>query len=58
MHSTVPMDRCPAGGRQQPAVSHDVRIGICALFGETLDGGPVALVEPVRSEAEQVALEG
>ena len=51
VHSTVLMDRCPACGRQQPAVSHDVRIGICALCGKSLHGGPVALVDPLGADA-------
>ena len=51
VHSAVLMDRCPACGRQQPAVSHDVRIGICALCGESLDGMPISLVEPLGVDA-------
>ena len=53
VHSTMLMDRCSACGRQQPAVSHDVRIGICALCGESLDGEPVALVEPLGVDASR-----
>ena len=51
VHSAVLLDRCPACGRMQPAVSHDVRIGVCALCGESLDGDPVALVEPLGADA-------
>ena len=51
VHSAVLMDRCPACGRRQPVVSHDVRIGICALCGESLDGAPVALSEPYAADA-------
>ena len=47
VHSALLMDRCPVCARQQPAVSRDVRIGICALCGESLDGDPIALVDPV-----------
>ena len=53
VHSAVLMDRCPACVRQQPAVSHDVRIGVCALCGESLDGDPVALVEPLGADASR-----
>ena len=53
VHSAVLMDRCPACGRQQPAVSRDVRIGVCALCGESLDGEPVALVAPLGDDASR-----
>ena len=53
VHSAVLMDRCPVCGRQPPAVSHDVRIGVCPLCGESLDGEPVVLVEPLGSDASR-----
>ena len=46
VHSALLMDRCPACARRQPAVSRDVRIGVCALCGESLRGDPVDLLEP------------
>ena len=53
VHSAVLMDRCPACGRQPPAVSHDVRIGVCPLCGESLDGEPVVLVDPLGADASR-----
>ena len=47
------MDRCPACGRQPPAVSHDVRIGVCPLCGESLYGEPIVLVEPFGCDASR-----
>ena len=51
VHSALLMDRCPACARQKPAVSRDVRIGVCALCGESLNGDPVALVDPLGVDA-------
>lgn len=53
VHRAVLMDRCPACGRQPPAVSHDVRIGMCPRCGEPLDGEPVVLIEPLGCDASR-----
>ena len=51
VHSALLMDRCPACARQQPVVSRDVRIGVCALCGDSLEGKPVVLLEPQAADA-------
>ena len=53
VHSVVLIDRCPACWRRQPAVSQDVRIGICALCGESLAAEPLALGDPVGPDASR-----
>ena len=53
VHSALLMDRCPACARQQPAVSRDVRIGVCALCGDSLNGDPVTFVEPLGIDASR-----
>ena len=45
VHSVLLMDRCFECGRRQPAVSRDVRIGVCALCGGSLLGDPIDLLE-------------
>ena len=43
IHSTVLMDRCYTCGRQQPPISSDVRMGICARCGWSLGSPPVRI---------------
>ena len=47
VHSELLMDRCVECGRNQPAISPDVRVGVCGLCGASLRGGP-----PIGVEAE------
>ena len=52
-HSVVLLDRCRVCGRQQPAISRDVRIGICALCGNDLRSPPVPISTGPGTDAER-----